>query len=90
MFIIGELGGLALIKNAVNQGRNCVDTIVARLASAAAATFSPDIHDILIVGASPAGLTASLRAIEKKLHCITVEESEIGVPSPNIPAGNSL
>jgi thioredoxin reductase (NADPH) len=31
MFIIGELGGLALIKNAVNQGRDCIDTIVARL-----------------------------------------------------------
>src|SRR5690349_3549448 len=27
LFIIGELGGLALIKNAVNQGRDCVDTI---------------------------------------------------------------
>src|SRR5216683_190579 len=27
MFIVGELGGLALIKNAVNQGRDCVDTI---------------------------------------------------------------
>ncbi len=27
MFIVGELGGLALIKNAINQGRDCVDTI---------------------------------------------------------------
>src|SRR5512135_1659720 len=31
LFIIGELGGLALIKNAVNQGRQCVDTIAGRL-----------------------------------------------------------
>src|SRR5439155_18922053 len=30
MFIVGELGGLALIKNAVNQGRDCIDTIVKR------------------------------------------------------------
>jgi thioredoxin reductase (NADPH) len=78
MFIIGELGGLALIKNAVNQGRQCVDTIVARMAAQPQAKSSPDIHDILIVGAGPAGLTASLRAIEKKLSYITVEESEIG------------
>ena len=34
--------------------------------------------DVLIVGAGPAGLTASLRAIEKKLKYITIEESEIG------------
>src|SRR5450759_3215155 len=31
LFIVGELGGLALIKNAVNQGRDCVDTIASRL-----------------------------------------------------------
>ena len=30
LFIVGELGGLALIKNAVNQGRDCVDTIAKR------------------------------------------------------------
>ncbi len=78
MFIIGELGGLALIKNAVNQGRDCVDTIVARLASNQSAISTPGIFDVLIVGAGPAGLTASLRSIEKKLNYITIEESEIG------------
>jgi Pyruvate/2-oxoacid:ferredoxin oxidoreductase delta subunit len=31
LFIVGELGGLALIKNAVNQGRDCADTIAARI-----------------------------------------------------------
>ena len=78
MFIIGELGGLALIKNAVNQGRDCVDTIAARLAAAKTSVPAPNVVDIVIVGAGPAGLTASLRAIEKKLNYITVEESEIG------------
>jgi len=77
MFIIGELGGLALIKNAVNQGRECIDTIAARLAANPRAS-SPDIADVLIVGAGPAGLTASLRAIEKKMNYITLEEGEIG------------
>src|SRR5712691_8916841 len=33
MFIVGELGGLALIKNAINQGRHCVDTIANRLSA---------------------------------------------------------
>ena len=77
MFIVGELGGLALIKNAVNQGRDCVDTIAARLGASRSAP-SPDVADVLIVGAGPAGLTASLRSIEKKLNYITLEESEIG------------
>src|SRR6516164_9334556 len=56
MFIVGELGGLALIKNAVNQGRECVDTIATRLAANRPAA-SADTADILIVGAGPAGLT---------------------------------
>jgi putative YpdA family bacillithiol system oxidoreductase len=78
LFIVGELGGLALIKNAVNQGRECIDTISARLVSRASSPDSADVADVLIVGAGPAGLTASLRAIEKKLNYITIEESEIG------------
>src|ERR1700751_858692 len=63
LFIIGELGGLALIKNAVNQGRDCVDTIAAPLKEH---TIPPmaGVHDILIVGAGAAGISASLRAIE--------------------------
>jgi thioredoxin reductase len=76
LFIVGELGGLALIKNAVNQGRDCVDTIVQRMASGSAR--SKDIHDVLIVGAGPAGISASLRAIEHKLNYITLERDEIG------------
>lgn len=77
LFIVGELGGLALIKNAVNQGRQCIDTIAERLS-----TMGPrpagDVYDVLIVGAGPAGITASLRAIEKNLKYITVEQDEVG------------
>jgi thioredoxin reductase (NADPH) len=78
MFIVGELGGLALIKNAVNQGRDCVDNIATRLASSRSASPAPGVYDILIVGAGPSGISASLRAAEKKLNYITLEESEIG------------
>ena len=42
LFIVGELGGLALIKNAVNQGRDCVDTIAARLKATRAAQIIPE------------------------------------------------
>ena len=64
LFIVGELGGLALIKNAVNQGRDCVDTIAARLKATGACRPVPGVYDVLIVGAGPAGISASLRAIE--------------------------
>lgn len=77
LFIIGELGGLALIKNAVNQGRETIDIIGKRLASMAARPI-PNVHDVLIVGAGPAGISASLRAIENKLNYLTLEQDEVG------------
>jgi thioredoxin reductase/Pyruvate/2-oxoacid:ferredoxin oxidoreductase delta subunit len=75
LFIIGELGGLALIKNAVNQGRECMDTIARRVASQPS---TPDILDVCVVGAGPGGLSASLRAVERALSCVTLEQEEIG------------
>jgi thioredoxin reductase (NADPH) len=77
LFIAGELGGLALIKNAVNQGRDCVDVIAARLANGPA-VVSDEIFDVLIVGAGPAGISASLRAAEKNLKAITLERESVG------------
>ena len=78
LFIVGELGGLALIKNAVNQGRSCVDTIAARLKANGAGQTKADVHDLLVIGAGPAGISASLRAIEHKLNYLTIERDEIG------------
>src|ERR1700692_3912208 len=78
LFIVGELGGLALIKNAVNQGRDCVDKIAGRVLGVRRTTGNPDVLDLLIVGAGPGGISASLRAIEKKLKYLTVDEGEVG------------
>jgi len=75
VYIIGELGGLALIKNAVNQGRECVDTIARRIG---ALPSTPDVVDVCIVGAGPAGLSASLRAVERNLSYVTLEQEELG------------
>ena len=78
LFIAGELGGLALIKNAINQGRNCVDTLANRMAAVGGPRPASDIYDVLIVGAGPAGISASLRAIERKLNYVTLDEGEMG------------
>jgi len=78
LFIVGELGGLALIKNAVNQGRDCLDTIAARLKKKGIAQPIAGVYDVLIIGAGPAGISASLRAIEHKLNYLTLERDEVG------------
>jgi len=78
LFIVGELGGLALIKNAVNQGRDCVDNIVSRLKQPGFPRPGEGVHDLIVIGAGPAGISASLRAIEHKLKYLTIERDEIG------------
>src|SRR5437588_1102537 len=78
LFIVGELGGLALIKNAINQGRECIDNIANRIAAPGSPKSAPGVHDVFIVGAGPGGIAASLRAIEKKLNYLTVDEGEMG------------
>jgi thioredoxin reductase (NADPH) len=78
MFIVGELGGLALIKNAINQGRDCIDHIAGKLPPSRSPKPASDVLDVIIVGAGPGGISASLRAIEKKLNYLTLDEGEIG------------
>jgi thioredoxin reductase/Pyruvate/2-oxoacid:ferredoxin oxidoreductase delta subunit len=78
LFIVGELGGLALIKNAVNQGRDCADTIAGRIPGLRNGKSNSEVLDVLIVGAGPAGISASLRAIERKLNYLTVDQGDVG------------
>jgi len=72
IFIAGELGGMGLIHKAVEQGKQAIRRISERQADA-------DMLHVVIVGAGPAGLSASLAAKEKNLRFVTLEqESSLG------------
>jgi thioredoxin reductase/NAD-dependent dihydropyrimidine dehydrogenase PreA subunit len=74
IFIAGELGGMGLIRNALEQGRRAVETIAAR----SAAGSDPQVLDLVIVGAGPAGFSASLTAMSKRMRFATVEQDSLG------------
>src|SRR4029077_15375417 len=78
LFIVGELGGLALIKNAVNQDGAVIDTTARRITARSHTQSAPEVYDVLIIGAGPAGISASLRAIENKLNYLTVDQDTVG------------
>ena len=67
IFIAGELGGMGLIRKAVEQGRQAIEAIRKR-------QDKKYPLDVVIVGAGPAGLAASLGALEHKLRYVTVEQ----------------
>ena len=74
VFVAGELSGLALIRNAVEQGQIVVETVARRL-RAAPASPAPEALDLLIVGAGPAGLSAALAAVQRGLRALVVDQS---------------
>lgn len=78
LFVAGELGGLALIRNAVNQGRECVDQIAIRLPALRRRMEDAELFDLIVIGAGPAGISASLRAAEKGLRTLTLERDAVG------------
>jgi thioredoxin reductase (NADPH) len=81
IYVAGELGGMGLIKNALVQGRQAVEAIVQAGEKHAGAL------DVLIVGAGPAGLAASLAAKMKGLTYQTVEQDSLGGAVFQYPRG---
>jgi len=75
VFIAGELGGMGLVRNAVTQGRQAVEYISCYLKEK---QKTGDTYDVLIVGAGPAGIGASLAAMKAGLKFVTIEQNDIG------------
>ncbi len=82
IFIAGELGGMGLIHNAAEQGRQAI----AAIANQRRTSNSSDL-DVLIVGAGPAGISASLAALEQQLRFVTVEQETRGGTVSHYPRG---
>jgi thioredoxin reductase/NAD-dependent dihydropyrimidine dehydrogenase PreA subunit len=70
LFIAGELGGMGLIRNAAQQGRQAMDAVMRRKGAGSA-----DL-DVLIVGAGPAGLSAGLSALDHRLKYRLIEQED--------------
>ena len=72
IYIAGELGGMGLIRKGVEQGARAIESIRKNKGVG-------DQLDVVIVGAGPAGISASLAAKESGLRFVTIEqEDELG------------
>ena len=83
VFLAGDLTGLPLIKNALRQGAAVVDRIAETLPKRERARGED--YDVVIVGAGPAGIAASLRAKERGLRYATLEQSTIAASIQAFP-----
>jgi thioredoxin reductase/ferredoxin len=80
IFIAGELGGMGLIKNAIEQGKQAIESIAKALKKGGS-----DGIDVLIVGAGPSGISASLAAKQHRLRNKTIEQDALGGTVANFP-----
>ena len=82
IFIAGELGGMGLIRNAVEQGRQAIES-VRKLDGLG----SPGRYDVVIVGAGPAGFAGALAAKQAGLSYIVIEQDDLGGTVFKYPRG---
>jgi thioredoxin reductase/Pyruvate/2-oxoacid:ferredoxin oxidoreductase delta subunit len=82
IFIAGELGGMGLIRNAVEQGRQALESIKGKVMKDGK---NGEVLDVLIIGAGPAGISSSLAAIEHKLDYATLEQEAFGGTVAHFP-----
>ena len=73
IYIAGELGGMGLIKNAVEQGEQAMNNIAKNNKANGLAPL-----DVVIIGAGPAGISASLAAKKHNLNSLTLEQDSLG------------
>ena len=82
IFIAGELAGMGLIRNAITQGRQAMDSIAKK-----GRPTDPERLDVVIIGAGPAGFSASLGAMKHKLRAVTLEQESLGGTVSHYPRG---
>lgn len=82
IYVAGELGGMGLVKNAIEQGRQAVNSITAAVKD----TRNDKCEwDSIIVGCGPAGISAALEAKQRGLKALAIERSKVGGTVAHFP-----
>ncbi len=84
LYVIGDLAGAPVIKLAMAQGVEVIETIAKERGPR---PTDPDVLDVLVVGAGAAGLNAALAAKEKGLRVRVLEKGKIANTIEDFPEG---
>ena len=82
MYIAGELGGMGLIRNAIEQGKSATRALARTMPKP-----NGNEYQLVIVGAGPAGIAATLQAQELGLNYLTLDQDSLGGTVFKYPRG---
>lgn len=84
LYVIGDLTGAPVIKEAMAQGYDVVEHIAEQ---PDARGEDPGVYDLLVVGSGAAGLNAALAGQDKGLRCLVLEKSKVANTVEDFPEG---
>ncbi len=82
IYIAGELGGMGLIRNAIEQGKSAIKALSDSLQKK-----SSNPYQVIIIGAGPAGIAATLSSKQKGLNYLTLDQDSLGGTVFQYPRG---
>ncbi|MGA9770536.1 MAG: NAD(P)-binding domain-containing protein [Blastocatellia bacterium] len=85
IYMIGDVSGVPLIKNALNEGAQVIDYIVEDLQKEGKNPKAE--YDVAIIGVGPAGISATSLAKQRGLSYIAIEQDKVVSTIQNYPAG---
>lgn len=75
IYVVGELGGRGLIKNAINEGKVATEHALGSLPPQRPAMNG--VVDVAVVGSGPAGLSAGLEALRRGARYVVLEQGTL-------------
>jgi len=88
IYIIGDVSGVPLIKNAITECASVIEYVVEDLRSEG--PVGDLEYDIAIIGAGPAGFSAAVCASERGLKYVALDQKRVGSTIRDYPAGKYI
>lgn len=76
IYMVGDISGVPLIKNAINEGAKAIDKIQEDFEGKNGPAPPPADYDVAIVGIGPGGLSAAVIAKQRGLKYIALEQGQ--------------
>ncbi|HXW83505.1 MAG TPA: NAD(P)-binding domain-containing protein, partial [Candidatus Binataceae bacterium] len=86
LYVVGETAGTASINMAMRSGRQAAE-FIANALKVSRPTKPDDVYDVLIVGAGPAGISASATAKSRGISYLTLEKTTAASTIRDYPRG---